>query len=369
MTTEPVRAVLLEDNASDRRLYARRLSRKGQLHVEPIAFKGDDSEVRAILADDPDLLLLDYELETGDPTTGLRPGRGSTFAAILREKLPNVPIVLVSRGSLIESKAFGSAIDLSAAFDAVIQKGWITGNADGVREELLALVRGFQELARKRRRDWTNLLNAIGAAQKEEAELRRTGPPGFRRVSDECAEWRVSETAHWIRKALLAFPGVLYTPLHAAAAIGLSERAFLSKPVRKLFATAEYVGPFAPASGAWWKGRLLDLAYQLLELAGLEPTRYAEVAAAWQKRHKGKLTPSTCVYSGKKGADCVCYILKKPVCRQYSLPYEPDNRPEVMDEARVSFRAIRESEDFDESLVAPDARDLVVPIQSGELGQ
>lgn len=368
MTTEGSIAALLDDDVSALNRYARVLSKGGELKVVPVQYKGDDSEVDALLDIDPDLLLLDYELATRDPRKSRKPSKGSTFAAILREMLPNIPIVLLTRGSLIESKAFGSALDLSAAFDEVVQKGWVDKDPKAAREEMLTLVQGFCELARKRRRGWANLLSALGATKEEKAELRRTGPPGFRLIPDECDDWRIPEAARWIRKVLLAFPGVLYGPLHAAASIGLSERVFTSERIRSFFAEAEYTGPFAPMSGAWWKRRLLDLAYQLLGSAGLEPTDYPKFAAAWRKQHKAKLSRSTCVYSGKDGAACVCYLLKKPVLRQYSLPYRPDNRPEVMDEARVSFKAIRESGDFDEHLVSPDSRELVYLVQRGELG-
>jgi hypothetical protein len=54
------------------------------------------------------------------------------------------------------------------------------------------------------------------------------------------------------------------------------------------------------------------------------------------------LAPAVCISSGEKPADWVCYILQKPVKREYSLPYHPDQRPAIMDEARVSFRAVKE---------------------------
>jgi hypothetical protein len=68
-----------------------------------------------------------------------------------------------------------------------------------------------------------------------------------------------------------------------------------------------------------------------------------------------KLAPAICVYDGTPVADWVCYILKKPVKQRNSIPYYPDSRPPVMDQARVSFKAIQESNEFDESLVDSDS--------------
>jgi len=65
------------------------------------------------------------------------------------------------------------------------------------------------------------------------------------------------------------------------------------------------------------------------------------------------------VWDGEPVADAVCYILKEPVKVRNSIRYYPDDRPPVMDEARVSFRAIRESNEFDENLVDEDGRSIV----------
>jgi hypothetical protein len=69
------------------------------------------------------------------------------------------------------------------------------------------------------------------------------------------------------------------------------------------------------------------------------------------------------VFSGESPADWVCHILKKPVMIKYSLSYNADDRPTVMDEARVSFEAIRTSNDFDERLVDPLGRELIADIR------
>jgi len=357
-----VRAVFLEDDASDRRRYAQRLTHSRSLDVRPLEFRGDGSEVSEILKAGPDVVLLDYELIIGRPENRVQPGRGSTFAALLREKLPDKPIVLVTRGSLIESAAFGSAIDLSAAFDEVVRKDHISNNPQQVRETLISLVTGFHILASKRRRDWKSLLAIVGAREDEEDLVQRASPP-ILPVSDR--EWRTSELARWIRKILLGYPGILYSALFVSTALGLSVKSFASHPVQAYFVEAKYTRPFQPPGGAWWKGRVLDLAYSLLEKAQIPPTQYTEFGAAWSKLKRSHLSRSTCLWSKKPGADCVCYLEQQPVLRQFSLPYRPDSRPDVMDEARVSFKAIRESEKFDEELVAPDSRHLVRGIQRG----
>jgi hypothetical protein len=105
------------------------------------------------------------------------------------------------------------------------------------------------------------------------------------------------------------------------------------------------------------------LAYDAFHAAGMSGACLHGFASAWTKHSGSGLELSTCVHSQKQPAECVCYVLSKPVKREFSLPYWPDNRPVVMDEARVSFKAIRESNEFKEEYVAPDASALVRPIQ------
>ena len=56
----------------------------------------------------------------------------------------------------------------------------------------------------------------------------------------------------------------------------------------------------------------------------------------------------SCVVSGKKPADWVCYALEEPVRIEYTLPYFPDSRPRIMDPARVSHKAVRTYKVIDE---------------------
>jgi hypothetical protein len=84
---------------------------------------------------------------------------------------------------------------------------------------------------------------------------------------------------------------------------------------------------------------------------------------AWERTKGTPPDKSTCVFSGESPPEWVCYILKRPVMIKYSLSYKPDSRPRVMDEARVSFAAIRTSNDFDERLVDPLGREMIPEIR------
>jgi hypothetical protein len=82
------------------------------------------------------------------------------------------------------------------------------------------------------------------------------------------------------------------------------------------------------------------------------PTKQA-FAEAFREKYDLELSPATCVWDRTPIADRVCYILRQPVKLRNSLRYHPDRRPDVMDDARVSFRAIREAEEFNEAYLDP----------------
>ena len=67
----------------------------------------------------------------------------------------------------------------------------------------------------------------------------------------------------------------------------------------------------------------------------------------WERAFSQQLTPSVCNYKNDSPADTVCFLSGLPVMLKYSLHYDVDCRPEVMDEARVSFKSIQTRDDVD----------------------
>ena len=84
---------------------------------------------------------------------------------------------------------------------------------------------------------------------------------------------------------------------------------------------------------------------------------------AWERNKEVSIERSKCVYTGESPAEWVCYILKKPVMIKNSLAYYPDSRPSVMDEARVSFKAIRTSNEVNDDLFDPLGQEMLSNIR------
>ncbi len=96
------------------------------------------------------------------------------------------------------------------------------------------------------------------------------------------------------------------------------------------------------------------------------PPLYLGFPSALERTIKTQVERSKCIYSGETPADWVCYILNEPVRIKYSLAYRVDPRPKVMDEARVSFKAIRTSNEVNDELLDPLGRDMLTRIRKGK---
>ena len=173
----------------------------------------------------------------------------------------------------------------------------------------------------------------------------------------------VAATAAWVRKVILRYPGVLYDAVHAATFLGISEKAFLSEALQHTFKTAEYSGIFRPSEGRWWKSKLQSIATPIMKKMTTELPLRSAFPAAWERIKKASIERAKCVFSGESPAEWVCYILKQPVMIKYSLSYRPDGRPAAMDESRVSYEAIRTSNEFDERLLDPLGRGMISEIR------
>jgi hypothetical protein len=191
-------------------------------------------------------------------------------------------------------------------------------------------------------------------ATAEEADLLREAAPPV-----EKGIWETPQIARWIRNTVLRYPGIVYDELTSATRLGLSLDSFKEPRVQSYFEQAVYTGVFSALNQCWWRGRLFYLAQELVLKHKLHGSIFETFNKAFFAEFGVNLAPAVCVYDGQPTADWICYILKQPVKQSNSIPYYPDRRPSVMDQARVSFRAIQESDAFDETLVDAASFEIV----------
>jgi hypothetical protein len=306
--------------------------------------------------DHPDALLVDHDLssapEGGDPVSYM----GSTLASEMRMRQPTCPIALVTRLHITAARWQEQFLRQSSDLDLIVDKDDIIRTPDNVRATLISLIEGFKALGRIEGQDWEKVLDLMGADEDEKNLLREAGPP----VSN--GQWNPPQTARWIRTVVLDFAGILYDELTAATRLGLSLESFKLPRVQELMNPALYQGVFGSDKVRWWRGRLFNIAQSLMLAHEIKGTVSEQFREAYRLHFDEALEPAVCVYDGTPTADWVCHILRVPVKQANSVPYYPDSRPTIMDQARVSFTAIKESDAFDESLVDADSYELVTSL-------
>lgn len=337
MSGRVIKVLYIDEVAHDREIYSSYLSQPRKIvfkHIPP----PPNLDLSGIAGNQIDLFLIDYQLSKGQKADARINYQGGTLATAIRERHPEYPIVALTRKDIFSEGTFREA-RLRDLFDSVIYKGEVVRDKVGWSNFLWSIGVGFRMLRGTRIRTWNTLTSALGANEREKELLLETGPP----VSPGRRGWRVVDVARWLRDVLFEYPGILYNTLHAATLFGIDQKAFLQPRLQQLIRTSNYAGILPPKDDRWWRDRLIDFATKLtLKHRVREPT-HSGFAVAYEKEYGDSLRRSRCIFSGEEPADAVCYILKEPVKREYSLPYYPDDRPPVMDEARVSFKAIRES--------------------------
>jgi len=245
-----------------------------------------------------------------------------------------------------------------SSLDEIIYKSDFNKDVELYLDILYELAIGFEKLRNVESKNWTNLLSLIKASESDYDGLKLSNP----RITSG-GEWSVSEAADWIRKTLIKYPGILYDQIHSATFLGISLDEFLSDSFQEFFTKAKYSGVFAPPEGRWWKSKLQEIAESIMDEKEMDLLTCEGFPLAWERTKNRKIERSKCVFSGESHAEWVCYILKKPVKIKYSLSYKPDSRPAVMDEARVSFEAIRTSNDVNDDLFEPMGQEMLSEIR------
>lgn len=311
----------------------------------------------------PEIFLVDFDLSRPDEDGNVIGISGVTLTTELRQKYPEIPIVLFTRKSVFRIHDFSDKTRTLSSIDYILYKNDLFRPKSPFLDYLYELASGFRTLRRRKVRNWENLLRTLKAPKGDYDSLALADPPI---ASAGKSTWSVSEAAKWVHDTLVKYPGILYDDVHAATLLGISRKEFLSEEIQKCFAKAKYSELFPPPDGRWWKSKLLTLAMMMMSEAELQSPLREGFPAAWTRIKGVPLKRSKCVYSREESPEWVCYVLRKPMMLKYSLSYNPDNRPTVMDEARVSFKAIRTSNEVNDDLFDPIGQEMLGEIRDAK---
>ena len=316
-----------------------------------------DLNLVEILQYSPDIYLVDYELDTIEGTRVAANYRGPALCAAVREKQPEYPIVLLTRDDLKSWNEHQRTIRATRGFDDVLFKEDLERDAAGAARQLQVLDAGYRGLRSvpQDARTARSLLELLGADDRGSAFAGEASPPS--------EHWQAFEASDWIHFELFDFPGILYDDLFASVALGISLDTFRGDELQDILVSTKYSGVFDGAKGRWWRHGLMDLANQMIDSVGITGPVNRAFIGALQKAHGIDADPSICNTSHESPADTVCFVLHEPVKFEHSLPYHHDHRSPVMDIARVSFKAINQSDDWDVEHFEASARALLDEIR------
>ncbi len=311
---------------------------------------GNLDNFAGLISEVPDVLMIDSDLSARSDNGNAVSYSGITLAAEVRMHRPSRPIILIAGPHEIREPQITKA---SVDFDLIVYEDDVRRHSEKERKKIAALIDGFKMLESIKGQKWSGVLEQMGAGPDEVRLLGEAGPPVERK------QWTIPQTARWIRNVIMRFPGILYDEITAATRLGISPESFRTPDMQGLTESCRYSGVFGSCKARWWRGRLFHKARELMLRHKTEGRLSDKFRHAFAAEFGEELAPAVCVADGKAAADWVCHILRKPVRQRNSIPYYPDNRPAVMDQARVSFKAVRESDDFDETLADADSYEII----------
>ena len=355
-----IKTIYIDDEDGELKKYKQKFERDDRAkNIFEMVILNSQKGIRDLIEDvkneNPELILVDYDL--AKPKDGLLIGvSGAALSTALREEFPEVPIVLFTKIDFLGIQKLNPKV--LSSLDETIYKSYVF-KEDGINLDILhKLAIGYKELRNAESKTWINLLTIIGAPETDYDFLKLSEPPT---ISE--SEWSVFDAADWIRNTLIKYPGILYDPVNSATFLGISKDAFISDPIQELFFNAKYSTVFAPKEGRWWKSKLQEIAESIMEEHERDLIVRKGFPLAWERINNNPIERSKCVFSGKSPAEWVCYILKEPVMIECSLRYNLDSRPSIMDEARVSYTAIRTKNEVNDDKFDPIEYDMLQEIR------
>ena len=363
-----VNAILLDDSNEDRAAF-QRLEKYGlpcQAIPPPPLSRVEEEVVSPVNDGTYDLVLVDYLLDQEAAVPGQSVAyRGSTPAALLKDRCPHVPVVLVTTDDRYRDY-LAQRSELGALFDFVVSKSQVRTEQDRgvVAEKLQDLAMGFRQLrsiveGKPAEARWMYFREALMATEGELDGLRSEWPndlPGT-----------ASELARWLLKGLLKYPGPLRDRAETAVMLGVTEVAMGEEGMREWTTAAKYAGVFARIHERWWSGRLLDALEETLGKATLGPPG-ERAAAVVEKTGVRASCLARCSWCDQPTVHRICSICRAPVDATHHLQVRHAQRPEWALPGVVCFRCIESGEDEDAAVrYSAGTTDLIEDLRTGRL--
>lgn len=354
----PVFAVLVDDQESDRRDYAQLLG-NDDLRMFPVAPSDQVETVDAIeqatRVDHPSVILLDYRLDE-DPDVRYR---GGSLAAALRDRIPNIPLVLLTTEAKFHDMEFRPGVE--DLFDWRLLKGSVSADRSFARLQVIELAIGYQRVAaisREAGASWNDVAAVLDSDASELVDVAR-------RDAFDPTQVGGAQLARWILHVFLRLQGVLIDPSQVRALTGLDTGSFELAQVRELLEPARYSGVFGEMSEHYWTSQVQAI---LTDLVGPGTVPTSVRAAALSKAVGSALEPSRCTWCAGERVLRACTVCAQMVDAAHALNRKSPPLPEWSAAPIACFRCIAEGR-VNESQLVGSAQEIALQITTGEIAQ
>ena len=361
MNTKAVSAVLIDDDDKDL-MYAERLDKSSSdLTCVPMKPSGQiDGLVQCIdemvKDEECDLLLLDYRLDYAESDPAV-PYKGGQLAAVIRERIPNLPLVLVTSKDWYNELLLPSP-SLHHLFDHIVLKQDLAKRniRRKIASDLTDLAIGFRRIIEVHPSSWSNIAHLLAVDESELEALSTTDDPPD----------NIEKIVNWLLKKLLVYPGLLIDQNYAASVLGIDTASFLQQKVQDAIAVHRYEGPFSNWHMRWWHSPLRDWIYFLdIDLVDSKHAERATKIACTIDIPETCIKPAVCNWCGSHEVIRTCINCKNPVDSMHALVAVED-RPYWADRAMVCYNCIQSGHD-DGRYYHPGAKSIVEALRTGKL--
>jgi hypothetical protein len=174
---------------------------------------------------------VDFDLTKPDSDGNVIGISGVSLSTELRQKFPDIPIVLFTRKSVFKIRNYSEIEDTLSSINRIIFKNELFKPDTNEMNFLYELAIGFKKLRSVKSKNWNNLMKILNAPDIAFENLKLSNPP-ISSISKK--KWSVSYASKWIRETLITYPGILYDAVHSATFLGISEDTFQSTQFQKL---------------------------------------------------------------------------------------------------------------------------------------
>ncbi|WOF15980.1 hypothetical protein F1737_04320 [Methanoplanus sp. FWC-SCC4] len=338
-------------------IFEKGLASKFKITRNPITIDEINKNLSKLESFNPDAILVDYELIRPDSNNNVLGINGVSLSMNLRKIYSNIPIFLFTNTKMSNSRE-SNYFDFEKFIDEFLLKDDYVTPQKVLEGDFIKIIEGYKGLKKNTIESIDNLISILSLPKRNfeliSEDIIQTLPKQLLEKEEDFPNYKV---AKWIRKTLMNYPGILYDEIHSATFFGISIDSFNKPSIQEFFESAKYSGVFSNEKKMWWKSELIECANDFLDYDELKLPYCQGFQKGWQKKTGEILDSALCIYKNEKPAEWVCCVLNKPIMIKYTLRYLQDDRPCVMDESRISFKAIF-NDNYNPEQIDPEARDI-----------